>query len=400
MDSEDVGILYDEVADRFGIEFDPYLAELGTVGDLYHYILWKLGLEKRDAACLCPPTFFALRRELAGLREVDAKSISLQSRLKDLFPWWSRKSIWRKLEDAMGIEFPGLCDARGAVVWVGIFYSLVVLPLCFLGIVLFMSAVEERTSLVRLIGATAAYIAALAGLIVLPIGMNRLCQRQFPYDCRTVGDLIESLVALNPNRLRARFDPNYLGAKDTPDEVEGTGTPCTHVPAFFQIRKILAETTGHDPKSFRLDTPLVEVMGRFGRRTTWRLLGFSLGWKLPDLERSRTVVGVCILGFVAILAGNIRGISDIPLFWWLPIPYLILAYLCTIPLAVHYPKECQSVGDLARIAIELNYGRIAAEYNSLSADEVWSNLRKLVAQTADVALDDVSPETPLVDTES
>lgn len=394
MDCEDLGTLYEEVGERFGIEFDYYLGEVGTVGDLYHYILWKLGLEKRDAACLCPPTFFALREQIATMFSLDPKSISLDTHLKQLIPWRGRCRNWRQLQETMNLEFPPLCDARGAVIWAGLFWSLIVYPLGLFLLILYVEEFILSTSTILLV---AAFIAILASGIVIPLHFNKYFQRRFPPGCRTVGELVEYLVGMNANRLRLRFDSKLTALKAEGVEPETADSRCTYLSAFFQIRKAIAETTGHDARSIQGSTRLSEIVGRFGRRSTWRLLQFNLRWELPELVRSRFVVGVCVAGYVGILVANIRQLSDAPFIWWLIIPYAILAYLCTIPLAVHFPKDCRTVNDLAVSVVDLNYGQIAGAYDSLNSREIWASLQRLISQTASVNVDDVTLEMPLLD---
>lgn len=57
MDADDATYLFEIVRQRFDIEFDSYADEAGTVGDLYKYVLWKLGLRQREEACLCTIPF-------------------------------------------------------------------------------------------------------------------------------------------------------------------------------------------------------------------------------------------------------------------------------------------------------------------------------------------------------
>ena len=75
-----------------------------------------------------------------------------------------------------------------------------------------------------------------------------------------------------------------------------------------------------------------------------------------------------------------------------------MAYICTIPLAVHFPKSCTTVGGLAEEVTKLNYGRIARENDSLHPSEVWLLLRDLVSEIVDIPHEDVGKDMPLRDT--
>jgi hypothetical protein len=68
-----------------------------------------------------------------------------------------------------------------------------------------------------------------------------------------------------------------------------------------------------------------------------------------------------------------------------------------MPLAVDFPTGRETVADLAKAVTDLNYGRIAVEYDSANPDEVWSILRDLVAEASGLRSEDVTPDTPLVD---
>lgn len=387
MDGEDLGTLYEEVGERFGIEFDYYLGEAGTVGDLYHYILWKLGLEKRDTACLCPPTFFALRKVL--VEQLGADSITLDTKLASLLPWWRRRKTWQKLGDAMDLEFPKLEDLPGAAVGAALAWVAVCLPLTVL---LVAWLIDENSTNWQVAASVLLGLCLQVPFWLLLVRTSRSVQIRLPYHCRTVGQLVDCLVVLNPNQPTSRYRPEHVD-----ENAASHRSRCTYLTTFLRIRKALAGTTGHDPRGIQGSTHLSEIVGRFGRRSTWRLLQFNLRWELPELVRSRFVVGVCVAGYVGILVANIRQLTDTPLIWWLIIPYAILAYLCTIPLAVHFPKDCRTVNDLAVSVVDLNYGQIAGAYDSLNSREIWASLQRLISQTASVNVDDVTLEMPLLD---
>lgn len=394
MDEEDLCCLHEDVGEVFGIEFDSYVDEVGTVGDLYKYVLWKLGLRKREEACLCPPTFFALRQALATQTERDAKSITLNARLADLLPWWRRRTMWRRLGEDLNLEFPELRDARGAAVWAGILWVCVGIPL---SVLLAVVLIDENSSDVRWLVAVGLALAIQVPIWFFLIWLSRLAQRRLPEDCGTVGELVRYLVLLNPNKLRARFTSMASVNTLHVPAIEVPQPRCTYLAAVLHVRQALIETTGYFPAPVRTNTPLAGVVGPVGRRSTWRILGLNLGWELPKLRRSRWVIAVCVLGYPAMLATQMREINDLPLLWRLAIPYWFMAYICTIPLAVHFPKNCATVGELSRAVTRLNYGRIARENDSVHPNEVWSVLRDLVAEVSGIRREDVNKDMPLRD---
>lgn len=394
MDEEGLCCLHEDVGEAFGIEFDSYADEAGTVGDLYKYVLWKLGLRQREEACLCPPTFFALRQALATQTGRDAKSIALDTRLQDLLPWGRRRGMWRKLSEDLDLELPELRDARGAVVWAGVLWVCVGIPL---SVLLAAVLIDENSSDARWLVAVGLALALQGPIWFFLIWLSRLAQRRLPEDCGTVGELVRYLVLLNPNNLRARF--TSMASVNTPHvpAIERPQPHCTYLAAFLHVRQALIETTGYFPEPIRTNTPLAGVVGPVGRRSTWRILGLSLGWELPELRRSRWVIALCVLGYLVMLATQMREFNDLPLLWRLAIPYCFMAYICTIPLAVHFPKNCATVRELSKAVTKLNYGRIARENDSLHPNEVWSVLRDLVAEISGIRREDVSEDMPLRD---
>ncbi|MCC6490367.1 MAG: hypothetical protein IT364_22980 [Candidatus Hydrogenedentes bacterium] len=394
MDADDVIYVFENVRERFDIEFDSYAEETGTVGDLYKYILWKLGLRQREEACLCPPTFFALRQALATQTGRDAKSITLDTRLQDLLPWWRRRGMWRRLSGDMKVEFPELVDPPGATLLGAILWLVAGIPLTFLVVyVLIVRHTHDPGSM----------SAWLLGLVLqvpiwlILVRLSRLFQRRLPYGCRTVGGLVKQLVAFNPNRIRARFNLHGLGTRPARLDSAQSTHCCTNLAVFLRVRRALIETTGYYPTPIHTDTPLAEVMGQRDRRSTWNMLRRNLGWELPNLERSWLVFGLCTVVVVAAMAMWIRDIDALFLVVVLAYPYGFLAWVCTIPFAVHFPKDCKTVGGLAQAVTKLNYGRIAKENNSLHPDEVWPVLCDLVAEAASTCPENVTKDMPLWD---
>ncbi|GMV90408.1 MAG: hypothetical protein AMXMBFR82_01860 [Candidatus Hydrogenedentota bacterium] len=396
MDSEDLGTLYEEVGERFGIEFDYYLGEVGTVGELYHYILWKLGLEKRDTACLCPPTFFALREQLATTFSLDPKSISLDTPLRQLIPWRGRRRIWRKLEESMDLEFPSLCDAPGAVVWVAFICIAIAFPLQVLLIGAYITYFGDASRLlwvvmIAIVALTFGPVAALVSRFARPFRFR------LPPGIRTVGQLVECLVSINAVKLRQRFHPETTrsGYKPTSNSVARSG--CAHTSAFLRIRKALIEVTDPYPTPIQPETSLAHVLDEYPRRSTWRALRRNLGWTIPNLRRSGLVVGLCVAGYFPVAWLLYAEYKNLWLTVFAAIPYGILMGIGTKPLAVHLPIRCETVGGLAKAVTSLNYGRIATEYRTANAKEVWNILSDLMVELFDLPKEDVKPDMSLAD---
>jgi hypothetical protein len=391
MDDEDFELLRNQIHERFDIEFDSYAAEVGTVGGLHSYILWKLGLTHREEACLCPPTFFALRKALASQLGLDSTTITLDSSLAKLLPWRRRRRLWRKLSESSNLEFPELRDNPGMTLGAALVYIAMAIPMFGVFLIYDYSSFAAVAAMLVLI------LVLQVPIWLLFVRLGRLVQFRLPYGCQTVGELVKYLVALNPVQLRERFGAQSLAA-ETARSVAKQGLPhCTNVAVFARIRKAFVKSIGCYRSTIRPETLLLHVMDGCRRRSTWEAVERNLGWKLPELRRSRFVVGLCAVGYFVFAWLAYREHGNLWLSLLLAFPYSIFAYYCTMPLAVDFPTGRETVADLAKAVTDLNYGRIAVEYDSANPDEVWSILRDLVAEASGLRSEDVTPDTPLVD---
>lgn len=390
MDDEDFELLHNQICECFGIEFDSYAAEVGTVGGLHSYILWKLGLTHREEACLCPPAFFALRKVLASQLGMESTTISLDSSLAEMFPWRRRRRTWRELSEALDLEFPELRDSPGMTLGAALLYIAVAIPMFGVFLIYDYSSFAPVAAVLVLI------LLLQVPIWLLLVRLGRLVQFRLPYGCQTVGELVKYLVALNPVQLRERFGAQSLAAESARSVAKQGRPHCTNVAVFARIRKAFVESIGCYPSTIRPETLLLHVMDGCRRRSTWETVERNLGWKVPELRRSRFVVGLSSAGYFVLAWMTYREYGSLWLSALLAFPYSIVAYYCTMPLDVHFPKGCEAVKELTKAVTGLNYGRIAAEYDSVKPDEVWSILRDLVVEASGLPGEDVTPDTPLV----
>jgi hypothetical protein len=64
------------------------------------------------------------------------------------------------------------------------------------------------------------------------------------------------------------------------------------------------------------------------------------------------------------------------------------------PLAREFPSGCETFGDLTKLTLARNYGRISAEYGVSSEQDVLGLLRQLIAAEMGLDFRKVTPETP------
>jgi hypothetical protein len=371
--------LYAKLIEVFDIDVDSYAGETTTMGDLHDYVLWKLGLARRDVPCLCPPTFFALRAAMAESLDTDRDAIKPETSLAELIPIRKRRSTWRQLTTRLGWRFPDLEDPPGLVVGVAFLWALGVFPLSIFLIV----CLAGKEGLFMYVGIALTLLSQVPFAIVMS-RLFRPLQVRIPHSCRTVGELVECVVSLNAPELQTRFASSASKKRDSPLSAVPQPHRCTYTAAFLALRKALASALGMRPRLLRPHTPLAHLIPPLARRKCWRNLRAALRWRLPGLLRAPWVVFLCAsvylvaIGVCARLA-SLGFAESVRMAWLFLFPYAIVAHLATRPFAIHPPTNCATFGDLTHAVINENYGRIARQYASASPDEVWSVLCAMVS---------------------
>jgi acyl carrier protein len=157
------------------------------------------------------------------------------------------------------------------------------------------------------------------------------------------------------------------------------------------------------------DTPLEAVVPLPGRRQNWRLLSQTLDLPLPPLRRppwmERFVAFpwallALLLPFIPFLLGIM---VQNPTARWLLVALVAgaalrsgLLHFLTLPFAVRFPPDCDTVGELVEVLLRENYGLLAERERVWHRDEAWRILREVVATTLNVEPDQVTPAARLV----
>jgi acyl carrier protein len=99
-----------EIEEAFDITIPDAEAEkILTIGDLYRYVLMRLGGPMPGTSrCLSAATFYRLRRKLMSELRVERRRILPASALDDLIPEADRQADWERLGKSLGCKLPPL----------------------------------------------------------------------------------------------------------------------------------------------------------------------------------------------------------------------------------------------------------------------------------------------------
>jgi len=192
------------VEEEFAIDLpDDELGAIGTVGDLYRQVLSKLEVAPSFRPALC---FYRLRRAVIQCLGKDRKTIRPATKLAHLLPRPTRIAAWKSLSEVSGLGFPRLRHPRwardtfrglGAGAAVAFFVAMVLWthPSGFPWFPLFLA-----TGIIGVFVTKALYAATPFLAWDLPL--------------RTVGELAQMLLSLNPNEFDGEAQGGRLMSRD------------------------------------------------------------------------------------------------------------------------------------------------------------------------------------------
>jgi hypothetical protein len=67
------------------------------------------------------------------------------------------------------------------------------------------------------------------------------------------------------------------------------------------------------------------------------------------------------------------------------------------PLTTQFPEKCESVGDLVKVIVSRNYGRLIERSGGWNEKELGNALRDLIADETLIEPDNITPETAFPD---
>jgi hypothetical protein len=162
----------------------------------------------------------------------------------------------------------------------------------------------------------------------------------------------------------------------------------------------------------RPDTVLHDLVPAKERRNAWARLNQELEGSLPALTFPTWLwfffvglVPVSLLGMVTIPIAD-RFVLDLsPLigfgFQLAFLAAMYLSYKALVgklwllqPVAVHFPRQCQTVRGAVKSMLRSKYGPRAEPRRNLTEGELWSRLHRIVVDDFGVKPDEVTKEKP------
>jgi len=150
-----------------------------------------------------------------------------------------------------------------------------------------------------------------------------------------------------------------------------------------------------------------------GRRRAWNRLEKSLKLGLPELHRPPAIKYSLILLSLALGCVCVFGVAGewnwrqtvavtLSLGVWGASLFIaalwgIILYWATIPTALDWGQDIQTVGDLTRGIAEMNFGAPDKSDKQWSSEEVWSKLQSIVVEVLDVKPSEVTREASFVE---
>jgi acyl carrier protein len=183
-----------EIEDAFDISIpDDRASTMLTVGDVYEFILEKTADSTlKSSICLTAATFYDLRRHLRSLG-LSHSSIRPKTALDLAIPLIGRRAYWQALSSQMDLRFPRL----GRPSWLVLLNSMLVAIVVYAAFLGFTQKNEATGVFAAIVlGVTSS---AVMLLLTRPFAIYPASNRS------TIRDLVTNLVAMNYNKLAARY---------------------------------------------------------------------------------------------------------------------------------------------------------------------------------------------------
>ncbi len=172
-----------QAEEAFGIaigedEFD----HVRTAGDFHALVMAKLD-RSAQSLCLSSFLFYRIRRALVGAGLATRAQVTLDTPMEVLVPARRRQENWRKIGQALALPLPKLERPAWTIVAI----------LCASSIPLIYGVVSKSSWGWGSVGVVCLGMIATTGL-----------KRDFPGECRTVRDLVKTILAKNGSKVAAQ----------------------------------------------------------------------------------------------------------------------------------------------------------------------------------------------------
>jgi hypothetical protein len=178
------------------------------------------------------------------------------------------------------------------------------------------------------------------------------------------------------------------------------GPQCLSAVMFYKLRRAFIELFDIPRTQIVPEKSLYELMPWTTRKKQWRTVQNHMNYVLPPLTWTVWLLALWLflasttlyvlfgskmlrmLGAASVVVGAIGVVS-----------VLVLVAVILNPLGRGFPRTCETFGDLVKLALAHNYGKMAATHGMSSEKEVLQSLLRLVAAETATDIENLSPDT-------
>ena len=175
---------------------------------------------------------------------------------------------------------------------------------------------------------------------------------------------------------------------------------CLSAVMFYKLRRAFIELFDIPRTQLVPAKSLYELMPWTARRKQWRTIQNHMNYVLPQLTWPIWLLALWLFlagatlyvlfgskmlrtfGPASVLIGVVGAVS-----------VLVLVAVILNPLGRGFPRNCETFGDLVKLALARNYGKMAATHGMSSETKVVESLLLLVAAETAIDIEKLSPDT-------
>jgi len=207
---------------------------------------------------------------------------------------------------------------------------------------------------------------------------------------------VEELVEAVEMAFGVTFEPGEILEDSTVDDLclalqsqlgGQQSDKCLTSIVFWRLRRACAQLFDSQKSSIQPWTSIDLVLPEKKRRTAWRSLSVTSGLRLPGLECTSffSTIGFVVSGAVAAIPLVALGGG-----WWLALLIILWPTVNTVlsdvlkPFADLLPYHTGTFGDLARLTMGLNYGKLSGELGHARTSDIAEAVRYVLADLIDI----------------
>ena len=178
------------------------------------------------------------------------------------------------------------------------------------------------------------------------------------------------------------------------------GPQCLTAVMFYRLRRTFIELFETPRTKIVPAKSLYELMPWTTRKKQWRTLQNHLNYVLPQLTWPvwLLVLGLLLAGatlyflFGLKMLGTLGAASALVGVIGFVSVFVLVAVILN-PLGRGFPRSCETFGDLVKLALARNYGKMAARHGMSSEKEAVQSLLQLVAAETAADIEKLSPDS-------